>query len=54
MKPSSKLENTVKMNLKEVGWGGIGWIYKLYRFRMKTSRALMNTAMSLRAMSEIL
>jgi hypothetical protein len=27
MKPSSKLENAVKVKLKEVGLGGMGWIY---------------------------
>jgi hypothetical protein len=41
------LKDNIKMNLKEIGWGGMDWI-NLLQDRDQW-RALVNTAMNLRA-----
>jgi hypothetical protein len=45
-KPRRKWEDNIKMNLKEIGWGGIDWI-QLPQDRDQR-RALVNTEMNLR------
>jgi len=44
-RPRHRWENNIKMNLKEVGWGGMDWI-KLTQVRDRW-RALVNVVMNL-------
>jgi hypothetical protein len=45
-RPRRKWVNNIKMNFREIGWDGMGWIH-LAQDRHQC-RALMNTVMNLR------
>jgi hypothetical protein len=45
-RPISRWEDNIRMDLREIGWGGMGWI-DLAQDRDQW-RALVNTAMNLR------
>jgi hypothetical protein len=45
-KPRSRWEDNIRMDLREIGWGGMDWI-DLAQDRDQ-SRALVNTVMNLR------
>jgi hypothetical protein len=45
-RPRRKWEDNIKMNLREIGWGGIYWTY-LAQERERW-RAVVNTVMNLR------
>jgi hypothetical protein len=45
-RPRSKWEDNIKMDLREIGWCGMGWIDLAYD--RDQWRALMNTVMELR------
>jgi hypothetical protein len=46
-RPRLKWEDNIKMDLRETGWGGMGWIY-VAQVREQW-RALLNTVMNLRS-----
>jgi hypothetical protein len=45
-RPRRRWEDNIKMNLREIGWGGMEWIYLAQD--MDQWRALVNTVMNLR------
>jgi hypothetical protein len=45
-RPRRKLEDNIKMNLREIGWGGMNWI-DLAQY-IDQWRTLVNTVMNLR------
>jgi hypothetical protein len=47
-RPRYKWEGNIKLDLREIGWGGIDWIH-LTQYRDQW-RALMNTVMNLRVL----
>jgi hypothetical protein len=46
-RPKRRCEDNIKMGIREIGWGGMDWIY-LAQDRDQW-RALVNTVMNLRA-----
>jgi hypothetical protein len=46
-RPRRRWENNIRMDLREIGWGGMDWIHLSQD--MDQWRALVNTEMNLRA-----
>jgi hypothetical protein len=45
-RPRNRRENNIKMDLREIRWGGMDWIDLVQEWEQ--GRALVNTAMNLR------
>jgi hypothetical protein len=46
-RPKHRWEDNIKMDLREIGWGGMDWIHLTHN--TEQWNALVNTVMSLRA-----